>query len=95
MWATADWWNSNFNGLDDPSAVALRWLNASNTSIRYSSSDLAAEGMQAEYWFRRNWSSLAPAAARSLEVSMRFDRTSGTNNDGAIDDLVLKIITRE
>ena len=68
MWATADWWNSNFNGTDDPSAIALRWLNASNTSIRYSSSDLAAEGMQAEYWFRRNWSLAGPggrAFARS------------------------------
>ena len=95
MWAVVDWWNSNYNGVADPSAIALRWKDAAEGSARYSSSDLATDGMQNEYWFHRNWSLAAPSGARGIDVQMRFDRTSGTNNDGAIDDIVLKIYTRE
>jgi len=73
----------------------LRVDGKNRNAIRYSSSDFATEGMQDEYWFHRNWSSLAATGARGIDIQMRFDRTSGTNNDGAIDDIVLKIYTRE
>lgn len=93
-WILAEWWGAVFTGQGDQQAVGFRFLNASLVEL---DEKLAASfGMSpTETWIRRSYGVTIPAGTRYVEILMDMVRVDGSNNDGYIDDISVKIYIQD
>ncbi|MEY9098905.1 hypothetical protein ABIA24_001814 [Sinorhizobium fredii] len=92
LWGSLTWWQTNFNGTDDPGTSGIRFLDGTPTQINVTYGDVVANANQV--WRKRFLSVSAPTGARNIDALQRMDRTSGTNNDTYIDDISLVLYSR-
>ena len=86
LWTHVAWQQANFTGAADPGAMGIRYLNTTPAEISVDYADLDSLGV-ATTWYDRSHSMEAPAASRHVDVIVRSDRTSGTNNDSDFDSI--------
>lgn len=98
IWAKVRWWQASFNSSTDPCGMGLRTLDASSVSQGEAYSGIAwtpnSDGMSYYPWYPRAFALDLPSGARSLDALQKMTRTSGTNNDGWIDDISMTIYRR-
>ncbi|MXO63417.1 hypothetical protein [Qipengyuania oceanensis] len=93
LWATARWWQTNFDETADPGTMGIRYLNGTPTTLATNYGAVTFLGMN-QYWMRRSLSAAANSGSRNIDILHRMDRTSGTNNDSYHDDVTLTIYAR-
>lgn len=93
LWGRVNWMQANFNGIDDPSTLGIRYLDGTPTQLSLNYGATATDGMN-QAWRRRTHAVSADSGARNIDVMQKFDRTAGTNNDGYHDQIELVIYTR-
>lgn len=86
-WARVNWWQAGFGGADtDMCAMGVRFLDASSAQISLTYNGIF-QIVPNLVWIYRGMPLAIPAGARYLDLVYRSDRSSGTNNDGYIDDI--------
>lgn len=85
-WCVVEWAGATFATQADTHAVGLRFLAADQSTI--------LESYAAEYapnvagsWVQRNYGLSIPTGTRYIDVLLKMDRLSGTNNDGYVDQV--------
>lgn len=95
IWAKVRWWQSSFNSSTDPAGMGLRTLTSTPTSQGEAYAGIAwtpnANGTSYYPWYPRAFAHALPSGARNLDALIKVTRTSGTNNDGWIDDITVTV----
>lgn len=82
-----EWYQSNYDGINDSLDVQLIFLNGSATILdTFSTGDTIVP--TAFIWNRRSLSASRPAGAVKMRLKLVFKRDSGTNTDSYLDYLV-------
>ena len=81
-------WKQNSSQYTDRAAMRLLFLNQSGTVIGSAVDDVRAEAT----WSLRERTAPIPALTRTIRVQMIMERTSGTPNDGYVDDIALSLV---
>lgn len=93
VWVKARCWQSNFDALNDAGTIGVRTTDGSfvQTTLTYATSWTTAV---AKLWYRRSIGIDVVANDRNVDVLLKADRTSGTNNDSYFDDVSLVVYVK-
>lgn len=98
IWTRLDWWQVNYDP-SDPAGMGLRFRDGEGSELAVSYAALltvttgAPQGQN--NWILRGWPMVPVQGSRDVEVLIRSDRTSGTNNDGYFDDISMVAYVQE
>ena len=82
------WMQAAYTATDDAAAMRIVFQNATGTVIN----SAASAPQIIKNWTQRILNHPVPPGTRTIRVFMVMQRSSGTNNDGYIDDIALKLV---
>lgn len=94
VWAILEWWQNSFLADADTCQLKLRYLNSSQAQISENGPTAINTNPQQTAWVLRSYGISIPSGTRYIDVVYDASRVNGTNLDGYVDDIQLRVFRR-
>ena len=91
IWAIITWWQNSFSADTDVVRMKIRYLDSSQVQISENGPTAINITPQQTAWVLRSYGLSIPSGTRYIDVVYDATRNNGTNLDGYVDDITLKV----